>query len=118
MADCASCPHHSGVIAEQKAICAKLDLRFDASDRAIESAKQDMERRLESMNEFRAQLSSQANTFISRTELRLEMEKIITRILLLEKSMNFREGSRHWSDYIIMALVSGAIVLLAKMLHL
>ena len=112
------CPHHSGVEAELKALCTKLDLRFNASDKAIDAAKEDMERRLEGMNEFRAQLSSQANTFISRTELRLEMEKIITRILLLEKSMNFREGSRHWSEYLLMAGISGAIVLLAKMLHL
>ena len=117
MSDCTSCPHHSGVIAEQRAICNKLDLRFDASDRAIASARQDMERRMGEMNEFRGQLSAQANTFISRTELRLEMEKVITRILLLEKSMNFREGSRHWSEYLLMAGISGAIVLLAKMLH-
>ena len=118
MADCATCPRHSGVEAEQRAICTKLDLRFAASDRAIEAAKEDMDRRLQGMNEFRAQLSSQASTFISRVELRLEMEKLNGRLLILENKVNLKEGRSSVIDYIIMAIISVIVVALAKMVHL
>jgi hypothetical protein len=95
-----------------------MNLRFESNEKQIELAKEEMERRLEGMNEFRAQLSSQAGTFLSRTEAQLQIEKVITRIVVLEKSVNFREGSRHWSEYLIMALISGVVVVLARMVHL
>ena len=112
------CPHHSGIESELKALCAKMNLRFESNEKQIELAKQEMERRLEGMNEFRAQLSNQAGTFLSRTEAQLQLEKLITRIVLLEKSVNFREGSRHWSDYILTAVIAGAIVIISKLMHL
>jgi hypothetical protein len=95
-----------------------MNLRFESNEKQIELAKQEMERRLEGMNEFRAQLSNQAGTFLSRTEAQLQLEKLITRIVLLEKSVNFREGSRHWSDYIRTAGIAGAIVVISKLMHL
>ena len=113
-----TCPHHSGIESELKALCAKMNIRFESNEKQIELAKQEMERRLEGMNEFRAQLSNQAGTFLSRTEAQLQLEKLITRIVLLEKSVNFREGSRHWSDYILTAVIAGAIVVISKLMHL
>ena len=113
-----TCPHHSGMEAELKGLCAKMNLRFESNEKQIELAKQEMERRLESMNEFRSQLTNQANTFLSRTEAQLQIEKVITRIVLLEKGLNFREGSRHWSEYIIMVIISGLIVILSKLFHI
>ena len=113
-----TCPHHSGMEAELKGLCAKMDLRFTANEKEIRLAKEEMERRLEGMNEFRAQLSNQANTFLNRTEAQLQIEKVITRIVILEKSVNFREGSRHWSDYILTAVIAGAIVVISKLMHL
>lgn len=104
-----TCPHHSGIEAELKAICAKMDLRFEASEKEVRLAREDMERRLEGMNEFRSQLSAQAGTFISRTEMRLEIEKLINRIVLLEKSINFETGSHSWSDKLILAVISALI---------
>ena len=86
------CPFHSGMEAEIKGLCAKMNLRFESNEKQIELAKEEMERRLESMNEFRSQLTNQANTFLSRTEAQLQIEKVITRIVLLEKGLNFREG--------------------------
>ena len=111
------CPFHSGMEAEIKGLCAKMNLRFESNEKQIELAKEEMERRLESMNEFRSQLTNQANTFLSRTEAQLQIEKVITRIVLLEKGLNFREGSRHWSDYIITAIIAGGIVLLMRLIH-
>ena len=93
------CPHHSGLEASVKSLCAKMNLRFEANEKQIELAKEDMERRLEGMNEFRAQLTAQANTFLSRPEAQLQIEKLITRIVLLEKGINFREGTRHWTGW-------------------
>ena len=113
-----TCPHHSGMEAELKGLCAKMDLRFTSNEKEIRLAKEEMDRRLEGMNEFRAQLSNQAGTFLSRTEAQLQIEKVITRIVLLEKSVNFREGTRHWSDYILTAIIAGAIVVISKLMHL
>ena len=138
MADCGTCPHHSGLEAELKNILTLLtekeihvgaeikklcqlfeerqkqsDFRFGSNKEAIQVAKEEMERRLEGMNEFRAQLSSQAATFVSRVELRLEVEKLIGRILVLERETNYRVGSRHWSDYIITSVAAFGIFILA-----
>lgn len=109
---------HSGIEAKIDALCKKIDLRFDANEKAIDLARRDMERRLEGMNEFREQLTNQATTFLSRTEAQLQIEKLITRIVLLEKALNYREGTHHWSDYIITAIIAGSIILLTKLLHL
>lgn len=46
-----------------------VSARLDALDRATKLASDTMEKRLEGMNEFRAQLKDQAGTFISRQEL-------------------------------------------------
>ena len=52
-------------------------------------------------------------------ERRLELlEKLTLRIGALEIGSGYREGVRHWTDYLVMAVISGIIVLLARMLHL
>lgn len=45
-----------------------FDTKLEAIKTATDLARDSMEKRLESMNEFRAQLNSQAGTFITRTE--------------------------------------------------
>ena len=44
----------------------RLDQRFDAMQRAIDVAYRASEARLDSVNEFRAQLSDQTRTFVTR----------------------------------------------------
>jgi Fe2+ transport system protein B len=46
-------------------MCRSNDLRFTAQDKALELARETIERRLESMNEFRSQLKDQAATFMT-----------------------------------------------------
>jgi hypothetical protein len=46
-------------------ICARLQ----AQDKAVELAKNSMEKRLDSMNEFRDTLKDQASRFVTRSEL-------------------------------------------------
>ena len=46
----------------------KMNITNSKNDEALRSAKDEMNRRLEGMNEFRNQLEKQAGTFISRDE--------------------------------------------------
>lgn len=114
----ADCPFHSGIETALKAICSKMDLRFEAQDKALEQATRDMDRRLAGMDEFRRQLDAQANTFATRMELKAEADKLDLKLSPLLRMGAIREGASRWSDYLIMALISGAIVLLFKLLHL
>jgi len=107
------CPHHSGVEAEIRAMCHKMEMISNAQEKALNVAKNELERRLEGMNEFRDKLDEQANTFVGKTESKLEVEKLITRIVLLEKIVNYREGSKHWSDHIVTVIIAFAVMVLA-----
>jgi hypothetical protein len=125
MTDCGTCPHHSGIEAELRKLCLLMEERKELLnvqlrqiDHSVTLAKQDMERRLEEMNQFRAQLTTQAGTFATRNELKTEAEKLDLKLVPLLKSSLTREGANQWSTYLIMALISGAIVLLAKLIHL
>jgi hypothetical protein len=55
--------------------------RMDAADRAISKAEVAMERRLESVNEFRAQMADQQATLCRKSEVDIRFES-------LEKNMN------------------------------
>ena len=94
----------------------EMDLRFEHTDRALLLSKSELERRLEGMNEFRQQLDRQAGTFIARPELCAEIEKIELKIAPLIKACNQGEGSRRWTDYFAMALISALIVGLFRLL--
>lgn len=45
-----------------------MDTRFDAVEKAVETADAANEKRLDSVNEFRATLTDQQKTFITRAE--------------------------------------------------
>ena len=112
------CPFHSGVEAELRAVCQKMNLLFEAQNKALEEATRNMDRRLEGMNEFRRQLDNQAGTFATRVELKAEVDKLELKLTPLVRMGAIREGSSRWSDYLIMAGISATIVLLTKLLHL
>lgn len=108
------CLLHSGIEKEMKAFCTKMDILFAAQDKALAAAKVEMERRLDGMNEFREQLNSQANTFATKVELRNEIDKTVLKLDPLLRLLAVQEGSRKWTDYLAMAGISGAIVLLLR----
>ena len=110
------CMHHSGVEKELDALCKRMDLRFGAYEKALVMAKDEMDRRLEGMNEFRAQLNAQTHTFATKAELCYEVEKIDLRIAPLTKIVAVHEGETRWTDYLTMAGISGLVVLLSKWL--
>ena len=108
-----TCLHHSGLETQIKGLCTKMELHMDKMqiqmemiDKSIGIAKSEMDRRLEGMNEFRNQLSAQAQTFISKREVELMIEKIDGRIGYLERRGNVTEGSKVWSNHIITVLIS------------
>jgi hypothetical protein len=123
------CPFHSGIDAKIEAhykevdlqitaVCLKMDerkeqvnIKFDAINKEITLAKEDMERRLSEMNQFRAQLSAQAGTFATRHELKVEAEKLDLKLGPLLNQANFRSGSKHWSDHILTVLIATAVML-------
>lgn len=125
-----ACIHHSGLVAQFDGICKKLDLieksiqkQLEMYEKSVTVAKNEMDRRLEGMNEFRAQLSSQTMTFISRKEVELLFEKAGLRIDTLSEKISLgkefiaeRKGSGRWSDHIITVLVSLAVFILARFL--
>jgi hypothetical protein len=53
-----------------------VDSRLSAMDRAVVLAREQMERRLDGMNEFRDTLRDQASKFITRAECDLAKDKI------------------------------------------
>jgi len=57
-----------------KELEAKLQIRFDMSNDALNKAEQKMNDRLAGMNEFRDALKDQASTFITKNEVELKLE--------------------------------------------
>lgn len=56
-----------------------FEVRIAALEKAVQVAKVEMDRRLDGMNEFREQLNTQANKFLTRTEyelLRLDVQSL------------------------------------------
>ena len=88
-----------------------LDAKFDSIDNAVGVAKNEMDRRLEGMNEFRDQLTQQSATFVPRSELIIQLDKIEGWIKNIEKAATFTQGSKKWSDHIVTVLIGMAVIL-------
>jgi CHASE3 domain sensor protein len=63
-----------------------------AAEKAVAKAETAAEKRFESVNEFRAQLSDQASTFLSRVEAQAEQRRVVEKIEELTDRMNRSEG--------------------------
>lgn len=62
-------------------------------DRAVTIAHSNIEKRLDTLNEFRGALSDQANTFISRAEMDLREARLSERLGAIEKYQNKALGA-------------------------
>lgn len=69
-----------------------VDQRFEASDMALDRAREAMENRLNGMNEFLAALTDQANRTLPRLEYDAQHSKIVEDIKILMKSKSELEG--------------------------
>jgi hypothetical protein len=63
----------------------RLELHDKLAERAITKAEENLALRLDGMNEFRAQLTAQAATFVTREEFGVHMKNVEEKIVLLTK---------------------------------
>ena len=93
----------------------RLDIRQKSNENSLDIASDELNRRLEGMNEFRKSLTDQTNTFLTREiwdrEHRNLSEKI-DQITLWRASL---EGARSRAN--IISMVAVVISLLASLLH-
>ncbi|MBU2346569.1 MAG: hypothetical protein KJ888_20455 [Gammaproteobacteria bacterium] len=82
-------------------------LHFELLEREVRIAKEELNRRLESMNEFRAQLDKQARDFVTKADL----STVIFRVNLLEKESDRGAGATKWSDHIITVLIGIGVMI-------
>ena len=105
MADCATCPHHSGIEADLKKICLLLDEREKSVNFRFDMMEKDV---------ILAKGIADKQTY----ELVGALKELNALLQSLVQASFGRAGEKRWSDYLIMALISGAIVALAKLIHL
>ena len=108
-----------------------FDARISAMEKAVDVAKITMESRLEGMNEFRAALTTQASTFLPRTEYALQHLALEDKIEIaknqyakdhreLEKKIEGLENLRSNINGRLWAMGVGGVILLTifeVMLH-
>ena len=75
-----------------------FETRITSLEKATIVAANLMEKRLESMNEFRQQLKDQSNTFITRNEHGIQHEKVVDDIRSLRESRSCFEGKASQAD--------------------
>ena len=104
-------------------------------EKAVNIAKETLNIRLDSMNEFRGQLSDQVRNFPTRLETNANLDKLELKVMTIEKSINEKFalilkpvmdklttmeacynqklGSRMWEVVIVTSALSGLMFLLA-----
>jgi len=93
-----------------------VEARLKAIEDATDVRASNLESRLQSVNEFRGQLTDQAATLITRTEVESEVESIKERITKLELSKAELEGKASQAQlYVAWAIgLAGLMVALFK----
>lgn len=87
--------------------------RFEAQERALESARDATDKRLEAMNEFRAQLGDYQNRLITRAEYSTAHSTLVDRIDDLSGRLAKFEGTSNGMRGLWGYLVAGAGVVVA-----
>lgn len=77
---------------EQVSLKVLAEQRFDAMDKALHVATQQMDKRLDGMNEFRESLRDQAAQMVTRTECSILHKKIDEDLRILRESKAMLEG--------------------------
>lgn len=78
-----------------------MDTKISALDRATSVASEAMNKRLESMNEFRAQLKDQNATFLTRNEYEAKHALLESKIESLQRIVYLATGAVLIIDYFI-----------------
>ena len=114
---------------EKKEICAYIDLRlselekrvmilFDAKDHALSLSTNNLEKRLESMNEFRAQIKDERAALMPRSEYVIQHQRLIEDIQALQISKAILDGRASVSSVYIsylLALIGIVIAIISEL---
>ena len=100
-----------------KAVFNHADLKYESLDKANKLAADLLDKRLESMNEFRNSLRDQANKFITRDEVNLMIKAIEADIRMLREAKANAEGKVSMTSVMIATIivVVGLILSFAQM---
>lgn len=105
------------------AIQQQLDRRIVDANHATDLARQQMDKRLEGMNEFRQQLSEQANRLITREEVQAKQDAYIPainenqrRLSLLETTQANMQG-RMWAIGVGFTIITVVINIALHFIH-
>jgi hypothetical protein len=106
--------------AVERLLCFKVEAlersvtaRLDALDRATQLATSTMDKRLEGMNEFRAQLKDQAGTFLSRQELEAFKALVETDMRVLRQANAEAKGKASQQSVLVSNIIAIAGLVLA-----
>ena len=113
------CVLHSGMVAQFNAICTKLEMieksiakQLDMHERQVSMTALDLERRLEAMNEIRSQLNRQAETFITKAEVALLIDKLDVKFSPMLNLTQQNIGGKKWEDHIVTVLIGMAVLVI------
>jgi hypothetical protein len=96
-------------------VCRWISVQFISQEKAIKVASDEMNRRLEGMNEFREQLNRQAGTFVEKNLYEAEYAALRKEIELLREWKARSEGATSWSN--IMAVIALIVSMIAGILN-
>jgi hypothetical protein len=94
---------------QDKAVTAALQ----AAEKAVQKAEVAAEKRFDSVNEFRAQLSDQAATFMPRLEAEQRIAQQSEKLARVESRLDRQDGKTGGAGSLASALVAGAGLLVA-----
>jgi len=123
MDDYEKCTGYVSLCKSFNALEREIELRFNSLEKNMASTRKDLDVRLQSMNEFRAQLDRQSNTFVARAEIDMAHHRLDEKIQGINE--NYRRlanksseqtGSAKWSDYIITAIIAGIVAALVSLI--
>jgi len=100
-------------ISIEKHLLRIVEVRFCELNKRIELSRVAMEKRLDSMNEFRAQLNDQAGKFITRTEMELKLEVLEKDVRALMSYRDEMKGKASQSAVTVSLVISVLGLILA-----
>ena len=91
----------------------KIDIKIASIEKGIDIAHKEMDRRLEGMNEFRAQLDKQAKYFVNQKEIDVVINKINEDIKTLREYKAMLEGKADQKSVTIAFVMSVFALIIA-----
>jgi DNA repair exonuclease SbcCD ATPase subunit len=112
-----SLKHHIERIIEEKE--SKNKLLYEQTDKALKKSADELERRLEGLNELRKEVEKDRSQFVKADSYKLEMDNARKEIKLLTDKLNIMEGKHDTKTrYMLFGLVLNFILAVAYLILL